>query len=187
VDRSPSTVVTLVNPDLTIAWVSRSARWITGSDPDSRRGDSAVSRIHPDDAHRLVERLAQLRAAQGHHDYLTTLPEPIRYRFQRFDGTWVVMEATIHNLLGDPEADGLLSPGDAIRLVDGLGRLRAAQGHHACLTTVPEPIRYRFRRFDGTWVVMEATIHTLLGDPEADGLLVFARPVSGHHEGVGHV
>lgn len=124
VDRSPSTVVTLVNPDLTIAWVSRSARWITGSDPDSRRGDSAVSRIHPDDAHRLVEGLAQLRAAQGHHDYLTTVPEPIRYRFQRFDGTWVVMEATIHNLLGDPEADGLL---------------------------------------------------------------VFARPVSGHHEGVGHV
>src|SRR5690606_38357136 len=108
VDRSPSTVVTLVNPDLTIAWDSRSARWITGSDPDSRRGDSAVSRIHPDDAHRLVEGLAQLRAAQGHHDYLTTVPEPIRYRFQRFDGTWVVMEATIHNLLGDPEADGLL-------------------------------------------------------------------------------
>ncbi len=124
VDRSPSSVVTLVNPDLTIAWVSQSARWVTGSDPDSRRGDSAVARIHPDDAHRLAEGLAQLRAARGHHDYLTTVPEPIRYRFQRFDGTWVVMEATIHNLLGDPEADGLL---------------------------------------------------------------VFARPVSGHHDGVGHV
>src|SRR5690606_16646032 len=104
VDRSPSSVVTLVNPDLPIAWVSQSARWVTGSDPDSRRGDSAVARIHPDDAHRLAEGLAQLRAARGHHDYLTTVPEPIRYRFQRFDGTWVVMEATIHNLLGDPEA-----------------------------------------------------------------------------------
>ena len=37
-DRSPSCVVTLVNSDLTIRWLSRSASWVTGSDPSMRGG-----------------------------------------------------------------------------------------------------------------------------------------------------
>src|SRR5690606_20561626 len=36
------------------------------------------------------------------------LHEPIRYRFQRFDGRWAVMEATILNLLSDPVVRGML-------------------------------------------------------------------------------
>jgi hypothetical protein len=53
-DRSPACVVTLINPDLTIRWLSRSARWVTGSDPSIRTGDSSLERIHPDDVERLL-------------------------------------------------------------------------------------------------------------------------------------
>jgi diguanylate cyclase (GGDEF)-like protein len=108
IDRAPATVVTLVDADLNIRWISRSATWVTGTDPDSRRGANSLERIHPDDVERLIHGMAQLRAASAIGTPATAVPQPIRYRFQRFDGRWVVMEATIHNLLGDPVVDGLL-------------------------------------------------------------------------------
>jgi diguanylate cyclase (GGDEF)-like protein len=108
-DRSPSCVVTLLNPDLTIRWLSQSARWVTGSDPSIRTGDSALARIHPDDVERLVYGLEVLRAARPTDAPTVPVVAPVRYRFQRFDdGRWVVMEAVIHNLLDDPLVEGLL-------------------------------------------------------------------------------
>jgi diguanylate cyclase (GGDEF)-like protein len=108
-DRSPSCVVTLVNSDLTIRWLSRSASWVTGSDPSMRRGDSSLERIHPDDVERLLYGLEVLRAARPTDAPTVPVVAPVRYRFQRFDdGRWVVMEAVIHNLLDDPLVEGLL-------------------------------------------------------------------------------
>lgn len=110
IDRSPSTVVTLIDDDLSIRWISHSATWVTGADPDSRRGASSLERIHPDDVDRLLHGLAQLRAVRAISSRPTAaaVPQPIRYRFQRFDGRWVILEATIHNLLDDPVVRGLL-------------------------------------------------------------------------------
>ncbi|HET6918722.1 MAG TPA: GGDEF domain-containing protein [Jiangellaceae bacterium] len=108
-DRSPSCVVTLVNPDLTIRWLSQSARWVTGSDPSTRKGDSSLERIHPDDVERLLYGLEVLRAARPTDAPTVPVVGPVRYRFQRFDDDrWVVMEAVIHNLLDDPLVEGLL-------------------------------------------------------------------------------
>src|SRR5688500_2023632 len=107
-DRSPDTVVTLVNADLSIAWLSHSATWVTGTDPSGRKGASSLERIHPDDAERLLHGLAQLVAAEPDDAPTVPVRESLRYRFQRFDGRWVVMEATIHNLLDDPLVNGLL-------------------------------------------------------------------------------
>jgi diguanylate cyclase (GGDEF)-like protein len=107
-DRSPDTVVTLVNADLSIAWLSHSANWVTGTDPSGRKGASSLERIHPDDVERLVHGLAQLQAAEPQGAPTVPVVETLRYRFQRFDGRWVVMEATIHNLLDDPVVNGLL-------------------------------------------------------------------------------
>jgi diguanylate cyclase (GGDEF)-like protein len=108
VDRSPTSVFTLVNADLTIAWISGSAEWVTGTDPPSRAGASSLERIHPDDAERLLYGLAQLQAATPIDVPTVPVVGPIRYRFQRMDGRWVVMEALVHNLLGDPEVNGML-------------------------------------------------------------------------------
>jgi diguanylate cyclase (GGDEF)-like protein len=105
---SPSALVTLLNPDLSIAWLSQSASWVTGTDPGSRMGENALDRIHPDDVERLLHGVAQLRAANAVESPAARVIEPLRYRFQRFDGRWVVMEAVIHNLLDDPIVGGLL-------------------------------------------------------------------------------
>lgn len=108
IDRAPATVVTLVDADLNIRWISHSATWVTGTQPEERQGASSLERIHPDDVDRLLHGLAQLKEAGRDGNHQAPVPQPIRYRFQRVDGRWVVMEATIHNLLGDPVVDGLL-------------------------------------------------------------------------------
>jgi diguanylate cyclase (GGDEF)-like protein len=107
-DRAPSTVVTLVDADLKVRWISHSATWITGTDPSTRKGSDSLERIHPDDVERLVDGLAQLQAADPTDAPTVPVPAPVRYRFKRFDGRWVVMEAVIHNLLDDPLVQGLL-------------------------------------------------------------------------------
>jgi diguanylate cyclase (GGDEF)-like protein len=121
-DRNPSSVVTLVDSDLRIRWVSHSATWVTGTDPSTRKGADSLERIHPDDVERLLHGLAQLRAASSATGPSIPVVEPIRYRFKRFDGRWVVMEAHIHNLLDDPVVNGMIvisRPVDGG--VDGIG------------------------------------------------------------------
>ena len=108
IDRSPSTVVTLVDPDLNIRWMSASAAWVSGSDPAVRQGASSIDRIHPEDAERIVHGLEQLRLATTADATAAAMPEPIRYRWRRLDGRWMIMEATIHNLLADPVVNGFL-------------------------------------------------------------------------------
>jgi diguanylate cyclase (GGDEF)-like protein len=123
-DRSPTSVFTLVNTDLSIAWVSGSAEWVTGTDPSSRTGASSLERIHPDDAERLLYGLAQLEAATPIDVPTVPVVGPIRYRFQRFDGRWVVMEALVHNLLGDPEVGGILVESRPVDSgLDGIGHV----------------------------------------------------------------
>jgi diguanylate cyclase (GGDEF)-like protein len=107
-DRSPSTVVTLIDADLKVRWISHSATWITGTDPAERTGADSLERIHPDDVERLIHGLDVLRAAAPAEAPTVSVAAPVRYRFQRFDGQWVVMEAVIHNLLDDSLVNGLL-------------------------------------------------------------------------------
>jgi diguanylate cyclase (GGDEF)-like protein len=108
-DRSPSAIAVLVDADLQIRWLSSSAAWVTGSDPEGRRGTSSMDRIHPDDVGRLLHGLAQLRAAGPSGGPGVPVAGPLRYRFRRFDDDrWVVMEAQVHNLLEDPAVGGML-------------------------------------------------------------------------------
>src|SRR5690606_34865597 len=88
--------------------VSNSATWITGVQPSTRDGASSLERIHPDDVDRVVQGLEQLRTLNEVSPRAAATPHPIRYRFQRPDGRWVVMEAIVHNLLDDPVVDGML-------------------------------------------------------------------------------
>jgi diguanylate cyclase (GGDEF)-like protein len=108
VDRSPTSIFTLVDADLTIAWMSGSASWIAGTDPTTRAGASAFERIHPDDAERLLYGLAQIKAAMPIDAPTVPVAGPIRYRLKRADGRWVVVESLVHNLLDDPEVAGML-------------------------------------------------------------------------------
>ena len=108
IDRAPSVVVSLIDPDLTTRWISASADWVIDTDPEGRMGRESMERVHPDDIPKLLQGLAQLRAAvrEGRDD--PPVIEPLRYRKRRRDGTWIAMEAMVQNMLGDPIVNGLV-------------------------------------------------------------------------------
>jgi diguanylate cyclase (GGDEF)-like protein len=133
-DRSPSTVVTLVDADLRVRWISQSAAWIVGAEPSRRVGVNSLERIHPDDVERLIHGLEVLRAAAPTRTPTVPVAGPLRYRYKRFDGRWVVLEAMIHNLLDDPVVQGMLIESRPVG--DGLDGV----GHVVDLLTADAPL-----------------------------------------------
>ncbi|HEY8524910.1 MAG TPA: sensor domain-containing diguanylate cyclase [Acidimicrobiales bacterium] len=77
-------------------------------------------------------------------------------------------------------------PEDAERIVRGIAHLKE-RGARTPNVPIYEPVRYRVRRSDGEWQVMEAVVHNLLDDPDVRGLVLESRPTGGPLDGVGHV
>jgi diguanylate cyclase (GGDEF)-like protein len=106
-DRSPSTFAVLVGPDLKTRWLSRSAVWLSGVDPDSRKGRGSLERVHPDDIPRILHAYEQLYEANEAEPGVAIV-EPLRYRVGSAEGGWVTRESLVVNMLNDPAVNGLL-------------------------------------------------------------------------------
>ena len=122
-DRAPGAFATLIDADMRSRWLSRSATWVTGTDPESRPGRDALDRVHPDDVQRITHAIGQLRAAVRDGGPVPVM-EPLRYRIRRPDGTWMTVESVVHNLLDDPVVRGLLVIGRPVGgELDGVGHV----------------------------------------------------------------
>jgi diguanylate cyclase (GGDEF)-like protein len=122
-DRAPGAFATLIDADMRSRWLSRSATWVTGTDPVSRPGRDALERIHPDDVERLTHAMSQLRAA-AREGAAVPVVEPLRYRIRRPDDTWLTVESVVHNMLDDPVVQGLLVIGRPVGgELDGVGHV----------------------------------------------------------------
>lgn len=123
-DRSPATIVSLLDADLRTRWLSRSATWVAGTDPEHRVGRESLERVHPDDVERLLHGLDQLKAAASTGTGAVAVLEPIRYRVRRPTGEWQTMETLVHNLLDDPVVNGLVLIGRPVGGdLDGVGHV----------------------------------------------------------------
>jgi diguanylate cyclase (GGDEF)-like protein len=106
-DQSPATFTVLIGRDLRTKWLSRSATWVTGIDPESRKGRGSFERVHPDDIGQLAAAFEQLEAANAVTPGVP-VTEPLRYRVGTPESGWITREAIVHNMLHDPLVDGLL-------------------------------------------------------------------------------
>lgn len=106
-DRSPSTFAVLIGPDLTTRWLSRSAQWMSGVSPESRKGRESLERVHPDDVPRILHAYEQLTEAEETEPGVPVV-EPLRYRVGDPETGWVTRESLVLNLLNDPDVNGLL-------------------------------------------------------------------------------
>jgi diguanylate cyclase (GGDEF)-like protein len=123
-DRAPSTFATLIDANMRSTWLSQSATWVTGTDPNSRPGRHSLERIHPDDVKRIVHGLTQLRAATPAGGTGAPVIEPLRYRIRRPDDTWLTVEALVQNMLDDPVVRGFLVIGRPVGgVLDGVGHV----------------------------------------------------------------
>lgn len=94
-------IVTVLEADGTIRYVSPAVERVLGYAPEERPGKIIDAFVHPDDLPALKNALAE--ALQGRLQSAT-----MEYRYRHKDGSWRVMEATARNLLNDPAVKGIV-------------------------------------------------------------------------------
>jgi diguanylate cyclase (GGDEF)-like protein/PAS domain S-box-containing protein len=119
--QNASDVVTVAHADGTITYTSPSIEKVLGYEPDELIGTQTRDLMHPDDAPRVEQVVAE--------QFLTDAPErPIEYRVRHRDGSWRLVEGTIANLLDVPGIDGIVGTNrDITERVEAEAVLRLTQ------------------------------------------------------------
>ncbi len=149
-------------------------------DVESTDGGEEPHSIPPDVAVRLLRALDRAPST-----FATLIDADMRSKWLSHSATWV----TGTDPVSRPGRHSLerIHPDDVERIVHGLNQLRAAAPTDGTGAPVLEPLRYRIRRPDNTWLTVEALVQNLLDDPIVNGFLVIGRPVGGVLDGVGQV
>ena len=95
-------IVTLVNADGVLSYVSPSIKRWLGHDPDDVLGDDAASLLHPDDTAAFRATFAAAAADTERRQF------PIHHRIRHQDGTWHSLESTLVGLVHDPAVGAVL-------------------------------------------------------------------------------
>jgi PAS domain S-box-containing protein len=94
-------VSVVVDADGTFTTVSPSSANVFGYEPEELVGEVGFDYIHPDDREEAMAEFARMVEEPGY--------EPrVEFRFQRADGSWIVIEAMARNLLDDPDIGGIV-------------------------------------------------------------------------------
>jgi PAS domain S-box-containing protein len=96
-----SDMITVFAPDGTRLYASPSIERILGYDPEDMIGGNAFDLVHPDDAERVREELAERAQTPG-------TGKPFEFRSRHADGSWRVFESIGTNLLDDPSVGGIV-------------------------------------------------------------------------------
>jgi PAS domain S-box-containing protein len=94
-------VATIIDPNGVITYVSPSVRRVLGYEPEELVGEVGFEYQHPDDREVVAERIEALQAEPAE-------PQTAEVRFERADGSWCWIEATMQNRLDDDVIGGIL-------------------------------------------------------------------------------
>jgi PAS domain S-box-containing protein len=94
-------LILVINKDLSIRYVSPSAKRMTGYDPEEVMNRNSFEFVHPDDLPAIMEKFSAGIVKPGH-------VEQLEYRSRLKDGSWFVAEAMAINLLDDPCVEGIV-------------------------------------------------------------------------------
>ena len=98
-------LITVIESDLRIAYITPSAERVLGYAPTDLEGRSFTELMHPDDSRMVIEHL------MGLSDHTDTAVFEVRMRHA--NGEWRVLDWTAANLLDDPSVNGyVLNGGD---------------------------------------------------------------------------
>ena len=156
-----SDVVTVIDPDLHIGYVSGAVEEILGYRVDELIGRSAVELIHPDDIDEVFESIARTLSPDG-------TPEPLELRLLHARGHWIHLEALGTNLLDDPLVGGI-----AVNLRDISDRRRIEATLLDAQTRFEEafehaPIGMAMVDADGSFFRVNPAFCRMLGFPETE-------------------
>jgi PAS domain S-box-containing protein len=99
--QNTSDIITLLDADGTVRYISPAVERVTGYKPEDQEGTDAFSSVHPDDTGRALRIFAEALKRPGLHP-------PMEFRVPHKDGTWRYLEHIVNNLLDDPAVRGVV-------------------------------------------------------------------------------
>jgi diguanylate cyclase (GGDEF)-like protein/PAS domain S-box-containing protein len=99
--QNSSDIITILEADGTVHYVSPAVERITGYKPEEQVGTNAFDSVHPDDRDRALDTFAEVLKRVGLHP-------PLEFRVPHKDGSWRYLEHVVNNLLDDPVVRGVV-------------------------------------------------------------------------------
>jgi diguanylate cyclase (GGDEF)-like protein/PAS domain S-box-containing protein len=99
--QNTSDIITILDADGTICYVSPAVERVTGYGPEEQIGTNAFRLVHPDDKEQALSIFAEVVKQPGLHP-------PLEFRVPHKDGSWRYLEHVVNNLLDDPAVRGVV-------------------------------------------------------------------------------
>src|ERR687898_2290104 len=125
--QNTSDIITLLESDGTIRYISPAVERVTGYSPEEQIGTSAFGSVHPDDREQALNTFAEVLKEPGLHP-------PLEFRVPHKDGSWCYLEHVVNNLLDDPAVSGVvITSGDVTGRKKAERKLREAEQRYRTL------------------------------------------------------
>ncbi len=99
--QNVSDVITILEADGTVRYVSPTIEKVTGYHPEERVGINTFDVVHPDDLERASSIFTEILKTPGEHP-------PLEFRMLHKDGSWRNLEHVVNNLLHEPTVMGIV-------------------------------------------------------------------------------
>jgi diguanylate cyclase (GGDEF)-like protein/PAS domain S-box-containing protein len=99
--QNTSDIITILDADGTITYVSPAVERVTGYKPEEQIGTDAFRPVHPDDREQALSIFTEVLKSSGLHP-------PLEFRVPHKDGSWRYLEHVVNNLLDDPAVRGVV-------------------------------------------------------------------------------
>src|SRR5919112_1672671 len=125
--QNTSDIITLLEADGTIRYISPAVERVTGYSPEEQIGISAFGSVHPDDREQALNTFAEVLKEPGLHP-------PLEFRVPHKDGSWCYLEHVVNNLLDDQAVNGVvITSRDVTERKEAERKLREAEQRYRTL------------------------------------------------------
>jgi diguanylate cyclase (GGDEF)-like protein/PAS domain S-box-containing protein len=125
-----SDIITILDTDGTVRYVSPAVERVTGFKPEEQVGTNAFGSVHPDDREQALNTFAEVLKRPGLHPSL-------EFRVPHKDGSWRYLEHVVNNLVDDPAVRGVVVNSWDVTERKALVEQLSYQAFHDLLTGLP--------------------------------------------------
>src|SRR5919112_606994 len=156
--QNTSDIITLLETDGTVRYISPAVERVTGYRPEEQIGINAFGSVHPDDREQALNTFSDILKRPGLHS-------PLEFRVAHKDGSWRYLEHVVNNLLDDPAVNGVvITSRNITERKEAERKLREAEQRYRTLVEqVPAVVYIQEIGSPDSAIYMSPQIETLTG------------------------